>query len=128
MRFNVHPHAAVLSLVLLILLPSIARAEDAYFNVAVKSLHLTEGTLPKPTTQPGVVMLNGDPQYWPRVILDGPGEAFVGMIHDDQGWQASPPPIPKLELRSASAVGRGGQRTVVAGERCDPVGHGSSAI
>ncbi len=39
---------------------------------------------------------------WPRVILDGGGEAYVGAIHDDKGWGGGPPAVAELDIRVVS--------------------------
>ena len=54
-----------------------ARAEDAFYRIPIRDLTLTEGTLPAPTTGPSWRGQNRRQAMLPRVVLDGPGEAFV---------------------------------------------------
>src|SRR3982751_5645871 len=60
------------------------RAEDAFFDIPLNELKVTEGELPKPTaTGPWRRGWLRRDAMIERVVLDGPGEGYVTSDADD---------------------------------------------
>jgi hypothetical protein len=68
--------------VVVLFLAHVAGAQDAYFNLPLGSLKLTEGTLPKATaTDQRHLHWQRAPALQPYVVIDGEGEAYVEGAH-----------------------------------------------
>lgn len=91
------PMVRSIAATLLLVLPGIARGEDAYFVVSLDDVTITEGKLPHDPNS-----IKDDPysyDYWsswreplrlPRIVVDGEGEAYVGMWarrHPEAWWK-----------------------------------------
>jgi len=90
---------AAMLVVLLVLAVGQAAAEDAYYEVRLADLKLTEGQLPdEPAAWEGEV-----PQSRGYAILDGQGEAYVRY---PQGWVAWRDPVANLALSICAPAGQ----------------------
>jgi hypothetical protein len=82
-----------LQLVLCSVIPvaqDVARAEDAYYQVPVSGLKLTEGTLPEPGRSWSGSRWQLLPATQPYAVLDGQGEVYIGNPGGDMPWM---PPV-----------------------------------
>ena len=80
------------------------RAEDAYFRVRVERLKLLEGKLPTTRQDESYREWRQQSAMWPRVVLEGSGEAYVEPDNTNGGWNWRPP-IEEMAVNVAAPVG-----------------------
>jgi len=95
------------ALLCLTVAPQIALGADAYFNVPVSTLTLTEGSIPERAPETGLRKLDRQQAMHPYVHLDGAGEAYFDTPGDLRQRTFS--------ARNGNVVGRAPQGQDVSG-------------
>ena len=103
MRLSHRSRGGLVALFLIGLIASAASAKEAYFKVSIESLKLkmpaTAAATTAPADQPG---WERDSASWPRVVLDGAGEAYAAGKHDGGNMSTEAPPLAELEIRATA--------------------------